>query len=164
MSVRSAVADDVAALTEIYNHYVAETAITFDLVPWSVDERRRWFDHYASEGRHRLLVADLDGELVGYATSSRFRDKAAYETSVEATVYCRADLGGHGIGTALYRQLFAVLADEDVHRVYAGITLPNEASVALHRRFGFTEIGIYREVGRKFGRYWDVLWLERPVP
>jgi phosphinothricin acetyltransferase len=164
LTVRSAVAADVPALTDLYNHYVTETPITFDLVPWSVEQRHAWFEHYSTEGRHRLLVADLDGEVVGYATSSRFRDKAAYETSVEATVYCRHDLGGRGIGTALYGELFAVLAGEDVHRAYAGITLPNDASVALHRRFGFADIGVYREVGRKFGRYWDVLWQERPVP
>lgn len=163
LTVRSAIAADVPALTELYNYYVVETPITFDLVPWSVEQRRTWFEHYPTQGRHRLLVADLDSEVVGYATSSRFRDKAAYETSVEATVYCRHDCGGRGIGTALYEELFALLSGEDVHRAYAGITLPNDASLALHRRFGFAEIGVYREVGRKFDRYWDVLWLERPV-
>lgn len=164
LTVRSAVPDDVPALTDLYNHYVVETPITFDLVPWTVDERRTWFEHYATDGRLRLLVALLDEDVVGYATSSRFRDKAAYETSVEATVYCRPDVVGQGIGTALYAHLFSALASEDVHRAYAGVTLPNDASIGLHRRFGFTDIGVYREVGRKFGRYWDVLWLERPVP
>jgi phosphinothricin acetyltransferase len=163
--VRPAVDDDVPALTDLYNHYIEHTHTTFDLEPWTVDQRREWFTHYSDTGRHRLLVAvDPTERILGYATSSQFRNKAAYATSVETTVYCGPDAGGRGVGSALYSTLFDVLADEDVHRAYAGIALPNDASLALHRRFGFTEIGTYREVGRKFGRYWDVLWLERPLP
>lgn len=130
-------------------------------------ERKRWFDHYDAVGRHRLLVAcadgteGTDGTVVGYATSSPHRPKAAYQTSVETSVYCDPEATGVGVGTALYESLFAALAAEDVHRAFAGITLPNVASVALHRRFGFAEVGVFAEVGRKFGRYWDVLWMGR---
>ena len=119
--------------------------------------------HYAETGRHRLLVAYAGPELVGYASTSPFAVKAAYETSVEVTVYTADGHGGKGIGTALYEALFAAVADEDVHRAYAGITMPNDASVRLHRRFGFTEVGLYREVGRKFGRYYDVLRMQREL-
>lgn len=164
VDVRAGRPDDLPALTALYNHYVEHTHVTFDIEPFTVEQRADWLSHYATTGRHRLLVAVDGDQLFGYATSSRFRDKPAYATSVEATVYCRPDTIGGGVGTALYTALFDALRDEDVHRAYAGVALPNEASLALHRRFGFTEIGTYREVGRKFGRYWDVTWLERPLP
>jgi phosphinothricin acetyltransferase len=162
---------DLPELTRIYNYYVQNTHITFDLTPFAVDERREWFGHYADHGRHRLLVAvdgdadgDVDGDIVlGYATSGRFRDKAAYDPSVETTVYCAVEAVGRGVGSALYEALFAELATEDAHRAFAGVALPNDASLALHRRFGFEEIGTFREVGRKFGKWWHVTWLERPL-
>jgi phosphinothricin acetyltransferase len=163
-SVRPGAEPDLLALTGIYNHFVEHTHVTFDLQPFTVDERREWFGHYASSGRHRLLVAESPaGAVVGYATSGRFRDKPAYGPSVETTVYCAPDAVGHGVGSALYAALFEVLRAEDVHRAYAGVALPNAASLALHRRFGFTEIGTFREVGRKFDKWWDVTWLERPL-
>jgi phosphinothricin acetyltransferase len=155
---------DVPALTEIYNHYVRSDATTFDTQEFSVDERRVWFTHYAETGPHRLLVAVDQSDVVAYATSSAFRAKPAYATSVETTIYCRADATGRGLGKLLYGALFDALAGEDLHRAYAGIALPNVASVALHRRLGFRSIGTYAEVGRKFGRYWDVQWFERPLP
>jgi phosphinothricin acetyltransferase len=161
--VRAGAPADLPALTAIYNHYVEHTHVTFDIEPFTVEARAAWLEHYDDHGRHRLFVATAGDEVVGYATSSRFRDKAAYATSVESTVYCRPDAVGRGVGDRLYRTLFAALADADVHRAYAGVALPNDASLALHRRHGFTEVGTYREVGRKFGRYWDVIWLERPV-
>lgn len=128
-----------------------------------MEQRQEWFGHYADQGRHRLLVAEDAGEVLGYATSGRFRDKAAYDPSVETTVYCAPEAVGRGAGSALYEALFAELASEDVHRAFAGVALPNEASLALHRRFGFAEIGTFREVGRKFDKWWDVTWLERAV-
>ena len=162
METRVARADDLPALTRIYNHYVEHTHVTFDLEPFTVDERQEWFSHYAETGRHRLLVAEsANGEVVGYATSGRFRDKPAYGPSVETTVYCSPSAVGHGVGSALYSALFEALQGADVHRAYAGVALPNDASLALHRRFGFTEIGTFGEVGRKFGKWWDVTWLER---
>lgn len=164
VAVRPARPADLPRLTEIYNHYVATTAITFDLEPFTVEQRRsEWFDHYADRGRYRLLVADTGDGVLGYATSSPFARKAAYQTSVETSVYCAPEAVGRGIGSRLYAGLFAALDGEDVHRALAGITMPNDPSVALHRRFGFTEVGLYAEVGRKFGRYWDVLRMVRPL-
>jgi phosphinothricin acetyltransferase len=162
--MRPAVLDDLPALTAIYNHYVVNTTITFDLQPFEPEGRRAWFDDHASSGRHRLLVAvDPDGTLLGYATTSRWRPKAAYDTTVESSVYCRPDVVGRGIGTAVYTALFDSIAGEDIHRIVAGISQPNPASVALHRRLGFREVGVFSNVGRKFGRYWDVAWFERPL-
>ena len=161
--VRPGREDDRVALTAIYNHYVTTSHVTFDDVPFSVDERRDWFSHYAGTGPHRLLVAEHEGRVVGYATSSPFRPKPGYRTSVETTVYVADGAAGRGIGNALYARLFAELADEGLHRAYAGLAVPNEPSRALHLRFGFTPIGVYREVGTKFGRYIDVEWFERPL-
>jgi phosphinothricin acetyltransferase len=111
-----------------------------------------------------MVAADADSQrILGYATSSPYRPKPAYSTSVEATVYVAPDAGRRGIGTLLYKALFAALAGEDVHRAYAGIAQPNEASVRLHERFGFRHAGTYTEVGRKFGRYWDVAWYEKEL-
>ena len=161
MIVRAGTADDAVALNRIYNHYVRGTAITFDLEPLPEDARSRWLEQFGPTGPHRILVADDGGVLRGYACSHVFRPRGAYATSVETTVYVDAEHAGKGIGTALYGALFDALTGEDVHRAYAGITLPNEASLALHRRFGFTEIGTFHEVGRKLGRYWSVCWLEK---
>jgi phosphinothricin acetyltransferase len=162
-TVRTGRADDLPALTAIYNHYVEHTHVTFDVVPFTVEQRRDWFDHYGSSGPHRLLVATIGPAVLGYATSGPFRAKPAYAPSVETTVYCAPDALGRGIGRLLYDALLAGLAEEDVHRAYAGVALPNDASVALHRAFGFTDVGVFTEVGRKFDRWWDVLWLERQL-
>ncbi|WP_328223297.1 GNAT family N-acetyltransferase [Streptomyces sp. NBC_00310] len=163
VQVRPGVETDLAALTDIYNHYVRETPITFDTAVFTPEERRPWLLSHLEDGRHRLMVAaGADSQrILGYATSSAFRAKPAYDTSVEVSVYLAPDAGGRGVGTLLYKALFEALADEDVHRAYAGIAQPNEASTRLHERFGFRYVGTYREVGRKFGRYWDVAWFEK---
>ena len=161
--VRSATLDDLPALTDIYNHYIVETPVTFDLAPLEPEDRREWFDAHRGSLRYQLLVADAGGVIAGYATTSRWRPKAAYERTVESTVYCRHGYAGRGVGRSLYTALFDALAGTDVHRIVAGVTLPNPASIALHERFDFTSVGVFREVGYKFGRYWDVGWFERPM-
>lgn len=161
--IRPGATGDLADINNLYNHYVLQTPITCDIEPVSMDVRYEWFTHYAEHGRHRLLVAIIEGQLVGYTTSSPWRLKRGYETSVETSVYIALDMTGRGLGSRLYTALFEALAGEDLHRAYAGITLPNPASVALHKRFGFTLVGIFTEQGRKLGRYWDVAWYEKPL-
>jgi len=163
VEVRAATLDDLSALNDIYNQYVAETHYTFDIEPMSGEARREWFAHYGTTGRYRALVAVSEDRVVGYATSSRFRPKPAYETSIETSVYLAPESVGRGAGTRLYEGLFKALEDEDVHRAYAGIALPNPASIALHERFGFKRVAHFTEQGRKFGRYWDVAWYEKPM-
>jgi len=161
--VRSATEADLEALNEIYNHYVRETHMTFDLEPMSMEKRREWFSHYAVTGPHRLLVAEAEEKVIGYASSSRVRPKPGYDTSVETSVYLEPDAVGRGAGRRLYEELFRSLEGEDIHRAYAGIALPNPASIALHERFGFKRVALFTEQGRKFDRYWDVAWFEKPL-
>lgn len=162
--IRSVAPADLEPLTRIYNHYVEHTATTFDLAPFRPEARRPWLEGFAARGRHRCLVAEAEGAgPVGWASSGRFRMKGAYDPSVETSIYLDPAWTGRGLGARLYGALFETLAGEDVHRAYAGVTLPNDASLALHRRLGFREIGIFEEVGRKHGRWWSVLWMERAV-
>lgn len=169
VQVRPGEEADLASLTDMYNHYIRKTALTFDTIPFSAEQRLPWLRSHPEDGPHRLLVAhgalgeDNTPRALGYATSSPFRPKAAYGTSVEVSVYCAPGTTGRGLGTLLYEALFEALADEDVHRAYAGITQPNEPSLRLHDAFGFRHVGTYTEVGRKFGRYWDVAWYEKPL-
>ncbi|MCH0562205.1 GNAT family N-acetyltransferase [Streptomyces sp. MUM 2J] len=169
VQVRPGAESDLEAPTDIYNHYVRETAVTFDTAVLTAEERRPWLLSHPEDGPYRLMVAAETApegnsqRILGYATSSPFRARPAYATSVEASVYLRPGAGGHGIGTLLYKALFESLADEELHRAYAGIAQPNAASARLHERFGFRYVGTYREVGRKFGRYWDVSWYEKEL-
>lgn len=149
---------DLPALTAIYNHYIVNTPVTFDLAPYTLEQRRGWFDTFAPTGRHRCFVAEIDTVAVGWACSGRFRPKQAYDCSVEVSIYLSPERTGRGLGKRLFRTLFSALSQEDVHRAYGLITLPNEASVALHLAMGFTHTGTLDEAGRKFGRFWDVGW------
>ena len=159
--VRPAVRSDLPRLTEIYNHYVVHTPVTFDVEPYTVERREGWFEQFAMSGRYRLLVAEQGGTVVGYAGTTRFRPKPAYETTVETTIYCAPEVMGKGVGQKLYGALFEAIAGEDIRRIVAGYVLPNPASARLHEQFGFKVIGVFSENGRKFGKYWDVVWSER---
>jgi phosphinothricin acetyltransferase len=159
--IRRAEEGDLPQLLTIYNHYVLTTPITFDLEPRTLEQRRQWFASFAPTGRYQCFVAVDGGAVTGWASTGRFREKAAYDTSVETSVYLAPGHGGKGLGRKLYETLFSALEGKDIHRCYGGITLPNDASVALHKAFGFECIGIQHEVGRKFGRFWDVALYER---
>ena len=164
VTVRPATLEDLPAITEIHNHYIVKTHITFDVNPYRPEERASWFHEHSDGKRYRLLVAcDAQGSLLGYTCTGRHRTKAAYDTTVEASIACRPDGVGRGLGTMLYRALFDAIADQDIHRIVAGVAQPNPASNALHERFGFQEIGLFTQVGRKFDKYWDVRWMERPL-
>ena len=154
---------DLAALTDIYNHYVRETTITFDIEPRTLAQRQAWLDSFSSTGRYRCFVAVKDGSSIGWASSHRYNERAAYDTTVLTSIYLAPGLTGQGIGRRLYAVLFGALKGEDIHRAFGGITQPNQASVRLHEAMGFEKVGVYREVGRKFGRYWDVATYLRPM-
>jgi len=165
MTIRPATLADLPRLTEIHNHYVQNTHITFDVRPFAPEQRVAWFHEHSDGSRHRILVAEEDGVgILGYTASGSFRTKEAYETTVEVSIACKPEAAGKRIGTQLYEELFTLLGHEDVHRVVAGIAQPNPASNALHQRFGFKPIGTFTQVGRKFGKYWDVMWMEKEMP
>lgn len=164
MQIRKGQSGDLPRLLEIYNHYVEHTHITFDVEPASLEARQTWFETFSEEGPYRLLVAESKGHVCGYASSGEFRVKPAYAQSVETSIYLAPDVRGSGTGRALYGALLAVLEEEPtVHRAYGGVALPNEASIVLHQRFGFEQVGTFSEVGFKFERYWDVAWFERAL-
>jgi phosphinothricin acetyltransferase len=160
--VRPALKGDLPGIEEIYNHYVRSSHATFDLAPMGTDRRRDWLSEHPG-GRYRVFIAASAGRVLGFSCSSRHRPKPAYETTVETSVYVAPGFVGAGIGSALCRTLLSALEREDVHRALAGIALPNDASIGLHERFGFRRVAHFSEQGRKFGRYWDVDWYERPI-
>src|SRR5580693_1559314 len=129
IAIRRATRTDIPALLDIYNHYVLNTHITFDVEPRTLAQREEWFSHFDGGGRYQCFVAARDGTAIGWASSHRFKDRAAYDTSVETSIYLAPDAGGKGIGRRLYGALLEALAKEDVHRVFGGISLPNEASI-----------------------------------
>lgn len=163
MDIRPAAERDLQQINDIYNHYILNHHYTFDIEPWSMDARCEWFSHYSTSGRYRLLVTTEGGIVGGYASSSRFRPKSGYNTSVETSIYLSKDHACRGLGSALYAELFRLLAGEDVHRAYAGVTMPNDQSVALHEKFEFKRVAYFTEQGRKFDRYWDVAWFEKAL-
>jgi phosphinothricin acetyltransferase len=154
--IRRIEARDLPALTAIYNHYVVHTAFTFDLEPKTLEQRQRWLDGFALAGRHQCFVADQGGVAVGWASTGKFRERAAYDGTVETSIYLKPEAAGHGLGRRLFQTLFEALAGEGVHAAIGVITLPNPASVGLHQAFGFEAAGVLKESGLKFGRYWDV--------
>jgi len=162
--IRHVAQSDLPALLAIYNHYVINTPVTFDVEPRTLAQRQMWLDAFASAGRHQCFVVEKDGKAIGWACSGRLKEKAAYDTSVETSVYLAPGKQGKGLGRRLYQTLFDALAKEDVHRAFGGVTQPNEASVGLHLAMGFSLVGTYREVGRKFGKFWDVAWYGRAIP
>jgi phosphinothricin acetyltransferase len=164
VEVREGRESDLPRLLEIYNHYVEHSHVTFDTTPKTPVQRLAWFADFRREGPYRLFVVETGGTVQGYASSRVFRARPAYDRSVESSVYLAAESSGMGLGSALYERLLNVLREEQsVHRVYGGVAIPNESSVALHQRFGFKQAATFSEVGFKFGRYWDVVWFERGV-
>ena len=148
--IRPARPDDLEQLVRILNHYILESHVTFDTEPFDVDARDAWFRTFKATGRYRLFVADDKGMVAGYASSVPLRNKPAYDTSVETSIYLDPEHTGRGIGIRLYRALLEALEEEVVHRAYAGIALPNPGSVSLHEALGFRHVGtFYREVFRR---------------
>lgn len=162
--LRKANIQDLPALTAIYNHYVTNSIATFDIKPLAIEQRTRWFSQF-NDNRHQCWVAcaplKQSERCIGYACSLPFKVKEAYQFSVETSVYLDPEYSGKGIGADLYSALFSELSQTDIHRAYAGITIPNDASLALHKKYGFQQIGHLREVGNKFDKYWDVIWMEK---
>ena len=158
MRVRMANIDDVEPTRTIYNLEVTESTVTFDLVPRTSEEQRSWLT--ARSGAHAVLVAEDNAEVVGFASLSPFRDRPAYSTTVEDSVYVRRDQRGNGVGKLLLAELVTLATSHGFHAMIARIVGGHEASIALHRALGFEIVGTEREVGRKFGRWLDVVEMQ----
>ena len=160
MSVRSATLDDAEAIRKIYNAEVVGSTHVFDLVPRTIEEQRRWLGERS--GAHAVVVAtDGHGRVRGFGSLSPFRDRPAYRTTVEDSVYVRDDQRGQGVGRLLLADLVERARAHGFHAVFARIVGGHEASIALHVALGFEVAGVEREVGRKFGRWLDVVVMER---
>jgi len=153
--------DDAATCVAIYAPYVTDSVISFETRPPSADQFAERIAAHAAT--HAWLVMHDDARMVGYAYAHRFSERAAYDWSCEVSVYLDRELRRTGAGRALYEALFARLADRGYRRAFAGITLPNEASVGLHRALGFEPVGVYRQVGWKNGAWHDVAWMQRTI-
>jgi L-amino acid N-acyltransferase YncA len=159
VDIRLARLDDAASIADIYNHAVTTTTAVFDLVPRTLAEQEAWLS--ARSGAHVVLVATGEDGLLGFASLSPYHARPAYRTTVESSVYVREDHQGEGIGRQLVEHLLEVAVEHGFHAVIARIAGDNEPSVALHESLGFSVVGREREVGRKFGRWLDVVIMER---
>jgi L-amino acid N-acyltransferase YncA len=156
--VRTATVDDADAIRTIYNVEVETSTVTFDLVPRSLVDQRAWLA--ARTGAHTAVVAVDGREIVGFASLSPWRDRPAYSTSVEDSVYVHRDHQGRGIGKLLLGTVVDAARSSGFHAVFARIVGGHDASISLHAALGFEQVGIEREVGRKFGRWLDVVVME----
>ena len=155
ITVRAVTAADAGAVAGIYNHYVLETVVTFEEEPVTSDEMSRRIDEVRAASLP-WFVAERAGAIAGYAYASRWKARSAYRFSSEVTVYLAPEQGRRGIGSALYAELLSALRGSGLHAAIGGIALPNEASVALHERFGFKKVAHFEQTGFKFNRWIDV--------
>lgn len=153
--IRDATTKDAQGIADIYNHYIANSIITFEEEEVTQEEMAQRIEETHSD-KLPYLVLEKDGQILGYAYSSKWKGRCAYRYSVEVTVYLSPDAGGKGYGSQLYNELFSRLADLGFHIAIAGISLPNEASIALHEKFGMKKVAHFEEVGFKFGNWVDV--------
>lgn len=153
--IRSAHPSDAEAIVGIYNHYVANTTITFEELLVSAEEMRRRVDVIQAAGLP-WLVLEESGQLLGYAYASKWKERSAYRYSVETSVYLKHGSQSRGLGSHLYEALFSALAERGIHAAMGGIVLPNDASVRLHEKMGMKQVARFEQVGYKFGQWLDV--------
>ena len=159
VNLRLARPEDAQATCEIYNTEVTGSTVTFDLVPRSIEDQMAWLDQRS--GAMAVVVAEIDGHVVGFASLSPYRDRPAYATTVEDSVYVHADFRGQGIARALVAEILDIASTRGFHAVMARIVGGHDASISLHSSLGFEIVGTEREVGRKFGKWLDVVIMQR---
>jgi L-amino acid N-acyltransferase YncA len=156
--IRLATSADAEAIATIYGHYVTHTAISFEYVPPTAERMAQRLTSVLS--KHPWLVYERAGALLGYAYAGQHQERAAYQWSVNVSVYLQHGLARQGIGRGLYVSLLGLLRLQGFYKAFAGLTLPNPASEGLHRALGFSTVGVYHDAGYKFGQWHDVLYLE----
>jgi phosphinothricin acetyltransferase len=162
VQIRLATLADAEPIRQIYNLEVTTSTVTFDLVPRTLEQQEEWLAKRS--GAHAVLVAEEAGVVVGFASLSPYRDRAAYSTTVEDSIYIAREHQGRGVGKRLLGDLVEVARQHGFHAMMARIVGGHEASIALHTAVGFTTVGVEREVGRKFGQWLDVVLMQRLLP
>lgn len=159
VSIRAANDADLPAIRDIYNYYVLHSTCTYELEPETLADRRAWFDLHSPE-RYPVVVADLSGHVAGWGSLSKFRDRAAYAPTVEASVYVANELHRRGVGRAILQDLIERARRANFHSLIGGASADQTASLALQERLGFTRVACLKEVGYKFGRRLDVVFMQ----
>ncbi|KTD64302.1 GNAT family N-acetyltransferase [Legionella spiritensis] len=165
MKVRRASTMDWQQIVSIYNHYIVHSVFNFEYEPYTVKTRLPWFELFQEESPYCLLVVvNAEDEVLAFGATTPFNPVAGYQTSLNMSLYCCPEWQGRGLGSLLLEALLEKgRLSLQGHRFYAGITVPNELSLKLFKKFGFIEVAHFSEVGYKFDRYWDVIWLEKKV-
>lgn len=158
--IRVATETDLEAITAIYNDAVLTTTASWDDEVVTLENRRAWLAEHGTEP-NVTLVAEIDGEVVGYAGYGRYREKAGYDLTVEHSVYLTPAAQGRGLGTRLLTELVIAATDRGIHVMIGGLSADNETSLRLHQRLGFVETARMPQVGKKFGRWLDLVFVTR---
>jgi len=161
VTIRSAILSDAQAILDIYAPYITGTCVSFETELPSIEEFGVRIENTLKN--YPYLAAVTDNKIIGFAYASKHRERAAYRYSADVSVYVAPGYQRQGIGRALYSQLFDLLRTQGIYTVFAGITLPNEKSIGLHSTLGFREVGTYHNTGFKFGKWLDVMWMEKPL-
>ncbi|MEX2113526.1 MAG: N-acetyltransferase family protein [Pirellulales bacterium] len=157
--LRNATAADLSAINEIYNYYVLHSTCTYQLEPETLADRQAWFESHAAEG-YPVVVAEIDGRVVGWGSLSRFHARAGYAPSVEASVYIAHDFHRRGLGRTILQHLIERARAAGFHTLIGGASADQPASIALQESLGFTRVAHFKEVGQKFGQRLDVIYLQ----
>lgn len=160
VTVRLAAADDLPGIQEIYNDAVRHTTATYDYEPRPIEYRQRWFDQHQADGYPVFVAVDAAGRVVGWSALNKYHDRVGYRFTTENSVYVAADQRGRGLGKLLLAPLIAAARQRGWHAIIAAIDAENAASIRLHAAFGFERVGLFKEVGFKFDRWLDVLYME----
>lgn len=158
VAIRLATQSDLAAINNIYNHYVLHSTCTYQEEPETMEARRQWFNHHGAQ--HPVTVAELNGQVVGWGSLSTYHPRSAYRRTVENSLYLHHDQHRRGIGSRLLQDLIARAREAGHNVIIAGIDADQTASVALHTKFQFQKVGHFKRVGFKFGRWLDVVYME----
>jgi L-amino acid N-acyltransferase YncA len=159
MNIRTTTLEDAAQIAEIYNYYIETSHATFELEKIDSVEMKNRIDE-TFQKNYPFLACEENGEIIGYAYGRQYRPRRAYMHSIEVSIYIKNGADGKGVGTMLYQKMLPEILQKNFHAIIAGISLPNEASVRLHEKFGFEKVAHFREVGFKFNRWIDVAYWE----
>lgn len=161
IQVRNVTLNDAQELVDIYSYYVLNTTITFEYETPSMDEFKQRIQKITQ--KYPYLVATLDDKIIGYAYATSYKERAAYDWSVETTVYVKNDKHGLGVGKKLYTQLEQALKEKNIVNMLACITYPNPKSIDFHTNFGFEKVGHFPKVGYKFNEWRDIVWMQKVI-